>query len=104
MLRKRIYIDDYPEMITPTLPTHIGKTPSELSLTYANAYVQTSVEALRQNPICTADMTPAPLFYTPPPLDKLQPTFEVTHSCRNIRPLFEWARTRSVHHDYGHHH
>jgi len=84
MLRKRIYLHDYPELDSRNLPNHVDHC----------------IEALRQNLMCTADMTPAPIFYSSA-VDKVQPNFEITHSCRNLRPLLKWARTRSVHQSYS---
>ncbi|TGO45334.1 hypothetical protein BOTNAR_0678g00070 [Botryotinia narcissicola] len=57
------------------------------------------IEALRMNLMCTADMTPSPIWYSPS-IDKLESNFEVVHSCRNFQPLLKWARRRSVHTKY----
>ncbi|KAF2008378.1 hypothetical protein BU24DRAFT_326588, partial [Aaosphaeria arxii CBS 175.79] len=48
------------------------------------------IEALRQNIMCTGDLTPLPLTY----INGIMPDFEQPHTCRDFDKIVQWAKTR----------
>ncbi|OAL29030.1 hypothetical protein AYO22_02466 [Fonsecaea multimorphosa] len=81
IIRRGVYIQYYPEELTPSFKPHI----------------QHCIDSIRQSLMCEADMTPVPEIHTTHrPNGELEPVFQVTHTCRDFKAMQKWAKSRDA--------
>lgn len=102
MVRKRIYSDLYPEMLSHNADIHIGAYSSHSRSHFYLAIANTStdyatdhcIESLRELIMCGGNMTPIPLEWSETG-ERLNPNYASTHTCRDFSRLKEWTVGRS---------
>ncbi|EXJ58084.1 hypothetical protein A1O7_05508 [Cladophialophora yegresii CBS 114405] len=81
IIRRGVYIQYYPEELTPAFKPHI----------------QHCIDSIRQSLMCEADMTPIPEIHTTfRPNGGLEPVFQVEHTCRDFNAMQKWAKQRDA--------
>ncbi|KAJ5050927.1 uncharacterized protein L3040_002794 [Drepanopeziza brunnea f. sp. 'multigermtubi'] len=78
MVRKRVYSELYPEMLTDNARIHVDHC----------------IESLRELIMCEGNMTPIPLEWSEKG-KRMNPNYSTTHSCRNFNMLKDYAVERS---------
>ena len=78
MIRKRVYAETYPEMLTENAITHVDHC----------------IESLRELIMCEGNMTPIPIEWSEKG-ERINPNYAQKHSCRNFDALKEWTRVRA---------
>ncbi|OCL05572.1 hypothetical protein AOQ84DRAFT_273195, partial [Glonium stellatum] len=73
MIRKEIYRDYYADLISMR--------------PFWKIHIEHCLEALRQNIMCTSDLTPLGLEW----VNGIMPVFEQPHTCRDFERLRAWA-------------
>ncbi|KAK5938528.1 hypothetical protein PMZ80_009499 [Knufia obscura] len=78
MIRKRVYAEEYPEMLSANAIVHVDHC----------------IESLRELIMCEGNMTPIPIEWSEKG-ERINPNYAQKHSCRDFDALKEWTKGRA---------